>query len=242
MGLLASEGARADLLNFSVDTVTSVQGSLIGDWTQGAVIRTPDHAKSASYRASASWQTNQTIGVEIWELTGSRHQQDLQVLGRLNIGPLKGFYMIHEVAQLTMDDLSLAWRKGHHHKLTTASNLKISGGLSGHLLRGTYLAANKTAGWALGVAPQMKLELDTQWNEASKTSLSLQLHHSPRLLAFQMQSHRFDFKFHHQLSGQSSWVLGVFHQHHRYDYKRPDRSMALTMGAQGMTIALEKRI
>jgi hypothetical protein len=229
IGLLTTQGARAEVLNFSVDTVSSVHGSVIGDWTQGGVIRTPEHAKTSSYRASASWLHSHSNGDEIWELAGSRHQQDLQVLGRLNIGPLKGFYMIHEAAQLTMDDLSLTWRKGHHHKLTTASDLKISGGLSGHLLRGTYFAANKTAGWAMGVAPQMKLELDTQWNEASKTSLSLQVHHSPRLLSFQMQSHRLDFRYHHRLSGQSSWAWGVFHQNHRYDYKRADRSMALSV-------------
>jgi hypothetical protein len=241
-GLLTSQGARADLLNFSVDAVASVQGSLTGDIKQGAVIRTPESSKAASYRASASWLQNQGSGLEVWELTGSRHQQDLQVLGRLNIGPLKGFYMAREVAHLTMDDVSLAWRKGHRYKLTTASDLTISGGVSAHLLRASYVSADKSAGWALGLAPQMKLELDTQWNEASKTSLLFQLLHSPRLMDFQMQSHRIDFRYHHQLSGNSSWVWGVFHQHHRYDYKRPDRSTVMSMGAQGMSIALEKRI
>ncbi len=242
VGLLTSQGAKADLLNVSVDAVTSVQGSLTGDIKQGAVIRTPERSKAASYRASASWLQNQGNGVEVWELTGSRHQQDLQVLGRLNIGPLKGFYLAREVAHLTMDDLSLAWRKGHRYKLTTASDLNISGGVSAHLLRASYVSADKSAGWALGLAPQMKLELDTQWTEASKTSLSLQLHHSPRLLDFQLHQHRFDFRYRHQLSGNFSWVWGVFHQYHRYDYKRPDRSTVMSMGAEGMAITFEKRI
>jgi hypothetical protein len=85
-------------------------GNMTGDWgVAGAIRPTPDNRPSDSQK-SVSLITAKEKGFSEWELTQINQLQNVQVLGRINIGPFSGFIQINEAETFVIQDTRLTWR------------------------------------------------------------------------------------------------------------------------------------
>ena len=216
-------------------------GYVTGVWDLAGVIRpTPGNRPSDSQK-SVSLITAKETGFSEWELTQSNQLQNLQVLGRLNIGPFEGFIPIYESETFVMQDTRLAWRLAKYHELTSHTRLYGSAGLSGHLLRAHYSGDDSEMGYALAISPQLKAGLETRWSNRLRATLTLAAHRSVPLKNFKMQARRIEMQVHYPLTEHTDLSFGMFSKAQQYNYSKQNKRIDFKSDTKGLSVAFEKR-
>ena len=214
---------------------------MTGVWdVAGAIRPTPDNRPSDSQK-SVSLITSTETGLSEWELTQSKQLQNVQVLGRINIGPFVGFIPINEAETFVIQDTRLAWRLAKYHELTSHTRWYGSAGLSGHLLRVSYSGDDSEMGYAVAISPQLKAGLETRWNNGLRTTLSVQAQKSVPLKNFKMQARRIEALVHHRLTEHTDLSFGLFSKAQRYNYAKENNRIEFETDTTGLSVALEKR-
>lgn len=242
VGLLFSILTHADTLDATVDIAPSASGKFIGESTSGAIRPPAENSQSQSSQTTIKWRRSDGDTWQDWTLTHAQHKQNVQVLGRLNIGPLQGFYVVHDSAHFEIEDLALARLAGRTYAMTGQVRLSIAGGLSGHLIRAHYAADRPLSGYALALAPIARVSIETPLFTGTRTTLSAQAHHSLRMFDFQTHAYRFEWVFNHKLTEKTHLAFGVFHKTQFYKYQKDDSDVNFSMRTQGLKLTLEREI
>ncbi len=240
--LLSSTVAWSDsrTLKVSADWGRS-SGYMTGVWdVAGAIRPTPDNRPSDSQK-NISLITTKETGFSEWELTQSKQLQNVQVLGRINIGPFVGFIPIYEAESFVIQDTRLAWRFAKYHDLTSHTRWYGSAGLSGHLLRVNYSGDDSEMGYAVAISPQLKAGLETRWSNGLRSTLSVQADRSLPFKNFKMQARRIEAQIQHRLTEHTDLSFGLFTKAQRYNYAKENNRIDFETDTTGLSVAFEKR-
>jgi hypothetical protein len=241
LSISTAASSNSDTFKVSSDWSQSPSGQVSGFWNLGVVIRPTQLNRPVYTLKTVTLIHAKDSGFTEWELSQSDQQQTLQVLGRLNIGPLVGFFILNEAETFGIQDTRLTWFRAKNHDLSAHTRLYGSVGVSGHILKANYSGDDSPMGYALGFAPQFKAGLQTRWHNSLRTTLSVQTHKSLLLKHFKMQAHRFELQLHHPLADNADVSLGFFSKVQRYSYANVNKRIDFATATNGLSLTFEKK-